>query len=131
MIHIRRLFLNIVGGLSLCLGIAGIVLPLLPTTPFILLASACFLRSSPRFHHWLHSHKTFGPVLDNWQQNRAVTRRVKQRAILFILLSFSVSIWIAPLMWLKIALMFGLIVLLGIFVRLPVSDSVAARRETD
>ncbi|EOS8553356.1 YbaN family protein [Vibrio vulnificus] len=129
--RIRRLFLNIVGGLSLCLGIAGIVLPLLPTTPFILLASACFLRSSPRFHHWLHNHKTFGSVLNNWQQNRAVTRRVKQRAILFILLSFSVSIWIAPLMWLKIALMFGLIVLLGIFVRLPVSDSVAARRETD
>ncbi|EPN8461219.1 hypothetical protein AUQ44_04370 [Vibrio cidicii] len=130
-IRIRRFLLNIVGGLSLCLGIAGIVLPLLPTTPFILLASACFLRSSPRFHYWLHSHKTFGPILTNWQQHRAVTPQVKKRGALFILISFAFSIWFAPFLWLKIALMCGLIVLLSIFVRLPVIGSVDECRESD
>ena len=65
------------------LGIAGIVLPLLPTTPFILLASACFMRGSPAFHRWLHEHKTFGPMLENWHKHRAVTRKVKQRGAVF------------------------------------------------
>nr|WP_193257457.1 YbaN family protein [Vibrio navarrensis] len=129
--RIRRFLLSIVGGLSLCLGIAGIVLPLLPTTPFILLASACFLRSSPRFYHWLHNHKTFGPILTNWQQHRAVTRQVKKRGSIFILISFAFSIWFAPFFWLKIVLMCGLIVLLSIFVRLPVIGSVDECRESD
>ncbi|CAH1533573.1 conserved inner membrane protein YbaN [Vibrio rotiferianus] len=111
------------------LGIAGIVLPLLPTTPFILLASACFLRGSPIFHRWLHEHKTFGPILENWHKHRAVTRKVKQRGALFIVLSFTVSILVAPFIWVKIALLVMLIVLLSWFMRLPVTELVADREE--
>ncbi|AYO19139.1 DUF454 domain-containing protein [Vibrio owensii] len=128
-IRIKRYFFNIVGGLCMILGIAGIVLPLLPTTPFILLASACFMRGSPAFHRWLHEHKTFGPMLDNWHKHRAVTRRVKQRGAIFIVLSFTVSILVAPIIWVKIALLVMLIVLLSWFMRLPVTELVADREE--
>ncbi|WP_157621218.1 YbaN family protein [Vibrio sp. HENC-03] len=128
-IRIKRYFFNIVGGLCMILGIAGIVLPLLPTTPFILLASACFMRGSPAFHRWLHEHKTFGPMLDNWHKHRAVTRKVKQRGAIFIVLSFTVSILVAPLIWVKIALLVMLIVLLSWFMRLPVTELVADREE--
>ncbi|YCO04563.1 YbaN family protein [Vibrio sp. VNB-15] len=128
-IRIKRYFFNIAGGLCMLLGIAGIVLPLLPTTPFILLASACFMRGSPAFHRWLHEHKTFGPLLDNWHQHRAVTRKVKQRGAVFIVLSFTFSIIVAPMVWVKIALLVMLIVLLSWFMRLPVTELVADREE--
>ncbi|MGD8170033.1 YbaN family protein [Vibrio sp. TRT 21S02] len=117
-----------VGGLSLCLGILGIFLPLLPTTPFLLLASACFMRSSPTFHRWLHQHPTFGPILDNWQQHKAVTRKVKIRGAAFIILSFSFSIWFAPHMWLKILLLALFVGVLSWFIRLPVMERLAERR---
>ncbi|MCG3729858.1 YbaN family protein [Vibrio cincinnatiensis] len=128
-INIRHWILNIVGGLSLCLGILGIVLPLLPTTPFILLASACFLRGSPKFYHWLHHHPLFGPILANWQQHRAVSKQVKRRGSVFILASFTFSIVIVPHLWLKILLFIALVVLIAWFVRLPTYELVANQSE--
>ncbi|AIU68489.1 membrane protein [Vibrio coralliilyticus] len=126
---IQRLGLNIVGGLSLCLGFLGIFLPLLPTTPFILLASACFMRSSPTFHRWLHEHKTFGPILDNWHQHGAVTSKVKTRGAICMVASFTFSIWIVPHFWLKIMLVVMLIILLTWFIRLPVIERLADKQE--
>ncbi|WP_286036668.1 YbaN family protein [Vibrio sp. SCSIO 43135] len=126
---IRRIALNIVGGLSLLLGIIGIVLPLLPTTPFILLASACFMRSSPRFHSWLHHHATFGPIIANWEQNRAVTKQVKKRGAVLIVISFLFSIWVVPHLGLKAMLLVMLCLLLTWFIRLPVIELVAEKEE--
>ncbi|MEI8597510.1 YbaN family protein [Vibrio sp. M60_M31a] len=128
-IRIKRYLFNIVGGLCILLGIAGIVLPLLPTTPFILLASACFMRGSPAFHHWLHNHNTFGPILYNWHQNKAVESKVKQRGAIFIVISFTISIVVVPVVWVKIALLGMAIVLLSWFMRLPVIEPVADREE--
>ncbi|MCF7481093.1 YbaN family protein [Vibrio sp. J1-1] len=125
----KRYFFNTVGGLCILLGIAGIALPLLPTTPFILLASACFMRGSPAFHHWLHHHKTFGPILYNWNQNKAVESKVKQRGAIFIVLSFTISIVVVPVVWVKIVLLVMAIVLLSWFMRLPVIELVADREE--
>ena len=65
------------GWLSVGLGIAGAVLPILPTTPFMLLAAYCFARSSPRLHAWIVNHPTFGPPVRNWQSHGAITRRAK------------------------------------------------------
>ena len=86
----RTLWL-IVGLTSLALGIAGVVLPLLPTTPFVLLSAYCFARSSPRLHGWLLGHKLFGPLISNWEQHRAIAPRAKLLAVLSIAVVFGVS----------------------------------------
>ncbi|MGB0922483.1 MAG: YbaN family protein [Alphaproteobacteria bacterium] len=69
------------GILALGCGIAGVVLPLLPTTPFILLAAYAFARSSPRLHQWLISHRVFGPLIENWERHGAIDKRTKIVAI--------------------------------------------------
>lgn len=68
------------GSVSLGLGILGIFLPLLPTTPFVLLAAFFFSRSSPAVHDWLLAHRTFGPAIRDWRDNRAISRRGKTAA---------------------------------------------------
>ena len=64
---VRALYV-VLGFTALALGIAGVVLPVLPTTPFVLLAAACFARGSTRFHDWLLAHALFGPMISEWQQ---------------------------------------------------------------
>jgi len=75
----RVLWLGL-GGLFLGLGLLGVVLPVLPTTPFLLLAAGCFARSSPRLHRWLLGHPVFGPPIRNWEENGAISRRAKRLA---------------------------------------------------
>ena len=72
-----RLTWLVVGLLALVLGAIGIALPLLPTTPFILLAAFAFAQSSEKLHQWLLDHNVFGPLIDNWQQHGAISRRAK------------------------------------------------------
>ncbi len=67
----------IVGLAALGLAIAGAFLPLLPTTPFLLVAAFAFARSSPRMHDWLLNHRYFGPMIENWRQHGAISRRAK------------------------------------------------------
>ncbi len=119
---ISKLFFNFVGGLALALGILGIFLPLLPTTPFLLLASACFMRGSERFHCWLHQHPHLGPILYNWQQHRAVSANVKKRGYWLLAISLSFSLLTLPYWWLKCALLVGFIGLFYFFSRLPVHE---------
>jgi len=69
--------LLLAGFLSLGLGIAGSVLPLLPTTPFLLLSAYCFMRSSEKFYSWLINHKYLGTYIINFQINKAIPLRVK------------------------------------------------------
>ena len=67
----------VVGLLALALGAIGIALPVLPTTPFILLAAFAFAQSSEKLHGWLLAHNLFGPLIDNWQRHGAISRRTK------------------------------------------------------
>ncbi len=71
-----------VGVSALGLGALGVVLPLLPTTPFVLLAAFAFSRSSDRWHRWLVTHRVFGPLIENWQRHGAIGRRAKITAVL-------------------------------------------------
>ena len=80
------------GSLALVLGIIGIFLPLLPTTPFVLLAAACFARSSTRVHNWLLAHKTFGPLIRNWRDHGAISRRGKRAALIGMAAAFGISV---------------------------------------
>ncbi len=63
------------------LGFAGAVLPVLPTTPFLLVALWCFTRSSDRFHHWLYTHRLFGPTLQLWEEYRVIPPIAKMVAV--------------------------------------------------
>lgn len=90
--HIKKYLLISFGFLSLALGIIGAVLPILPTTPFLILALACFSNSSPRFHQMLLNNRWFGGPLKQWEQNRTISHSVKIKAMILVSLTFTLSI---------------------------------------
>ena len=87
------------GFITLGLGALGVVLPLLPTTPFILLAAFCFARSSNRLHRWLHQHKVFGPLIENWNKYGAIGKTAKKLAIGSIVGVFCFSLFLDIPLW--------------------------------
>ena len=82
------------GWLFIVLGAIGALLPLLPTTPFLIIALACFAERSPRFHRMLLNNKWFGPPLAQWEKNKTIRRQVKKKAMLLIILTFGISIFV-------------------------------------
>jgi len=91
---LNRYLLISLGWLCVILGAIGAFLPILPTTPFLILALACFSKSSPRFHKMLLNNKWFGPILQEWEKNKTVSRHIKLRAMALVIISFSISILI-------------------------------------
>lgn len=73
----KAYFFLSVGWLSFALGFIGIFVPILPTTPFMILAAACFSKGSPRFHLWLLEHKVFGPPIVDWQRDKIIRMKFK------------------------------------------------------
>jgi len=88
---LRRWLYVATGTFFLGLGIAGIVLPLVPTTPFLLIASYFYLRSSPRLHNWLQNTRLFGPFLRDWERYHGVRPRVKVVAVVVVLATVTAS----------------------------------------
>lgn len=80
------------GLASVGLGVLGLVLPLLPTTPFMLLAAACFAKSSPRLHDWLVNHRVFGPAIADWRDHRAIRPGAKRMALVAMAAAFALSL---------------------------------------
>lgn len=99
----RALWLRVLwlaaGLVSLGLGIVGIFLPLLPTTPFVLLAAWCFSRGSTRCEAWLLGHKRFGPMVRDWRRYRAVPLRAKQLAWVTMSVGSAWAAYTLPLSW--------------------------------
>jgi hypothetical protein len=87
-----RALLIALGTVFLGLGALGLVVPVLPTTPFVLLAAACYLRASSRLHRRLVESRTFGPTIVAWQERRAIPPRAKAIAITLIILTFGLSV---------------------------------------
>ncbi len=82
-------------GIGLCavaLGALGVALPLLPTTPFLLVAAFAFSRSSQRLHDWLHRHRIFGPMIDEWNRYGAINRRAKIVGVGSMVAAFALSV---------------------------------------
>ena len=96
---VSKYFLIIAGGFSLILGVIGIIVPLLPTTPFILLSAACFAKSSPKFHQWLLNHAWFGPLINNYQNGQGIPQKLKIRIIIFIWITLSISMLVIGHLW--------------------------------
>jgi uncharacterized membrane protein YbaN (DUF454 family) len=119
---VRALFF-VAGVASLGLAVAGIFLPVLPTTPLVLLAAACFARSYRPFHEWLVSHRLFGPMVREWHEHRSIPYRTKIFAIGMMASALTVSIvfFVDP-PWLKAALAAFGVALAAWMYRLPSRD---------
>jgi uncharacterized membrane protein YbaN (DUF454 family) len=90
-----RIVWQIIGLICVGLGLVGIVLPLLPTTPFILLAALCFARSSQALHDWLLNNHTFGKMIRDWNSHRAISLKGKLAALFAMALSLVMSFVLA------------------------------------
>ncbi|MFY2824084.1 YbaN family protein [Ruegeria sp. MALMAid1280] len=88
-------FWAILGLICVGLAMVGIVLPLLPTVPFLLLAAFFFARSSSRLHNWLVTHRSFGPLIVDWQSSGAIRPGAKKAATLSIAAVFGLSVLLA------------------------------------
>ena len=88
-----KIILAILGSLSFALAVAGIFLPLVPTTPLLLLAAALWVRSSERLHNWLINHRIFGKYIQNFRIHRAIPLRVKIYAVLMVWLTIGYCIF--------------------------------------
>lgn len=107
-----RLALLAAGHVCVGLGVIGLVVPVMPTTIFLIGAAACYARGSTPLHRWLLGHPVFGPVLSDWQTHRAMSVRAKVLATGAIVLAFGVTLTFAvELPWLR-AVVVGLAMLL-------------------
>lgn len=102
---VLRVAFKIGALLSILLAFAGIFLPLLPTTPFLLLAVFFSLRSSPTIYTWLIQHKVFGPPLRQYLDERTISRQTFRRAVTLMWLTIGLSVWLMPVIWVKCLLL--------------------------
>ncbi len=124
----RVLFVAL-GSICVVVALVGLFVPLLPSTPFILLAAACYARASRRFYNWLLNTRAFGPAILEWRTHRSIPYRVKMIAIgmMAITLSTSVLLFVRE-PWLQAALaLFGVLLALWLY-RIPSRDAPARRR---
>jgi uncharacterized protein len=89
---LRNHLLIILGWLCMALAVVGAILPILPTTPFLIVALAFFSKSSPRFHQMLLNNVWFGPILKQWEDKKTLSRQTKYKASFLIIISFSMSL---------------------------------------
>lgn len=114
-----RVLFNVLGTLALILAVLGIFLPLLPTTPFLLLAAACYMRGSTRMYDWLTSHRIFGPYIRDFQSGRGIPLRTKVLALALMWPSLAVSAWLMPVPWARWLLLIPGVGVTAYLLRLP------------
>lgn len=114
--NIQKHLFVILGWLFTLLGVIGVILPILPTTPFLIVALVFFSKSSPRFHQMLLNNGWFGPTLKQWEDKKRLSRKTKYKAFFLIIITFSISVAIfdnkAPLKFLLV----GIAIVLLIFI---------------
>ncbi|AIF42323.1 YbaN family protein [Virgibacillus sp. SK37] len=104
--YLKKTILVIIGSLSLAIGIIGIVLPLIPTTPLLLLAAACYIRSSKKLYNWLITNKYFGSYIENYRSGKGIPLKAKIFSVLLIWISMSFTIiFVIPLLAVKLFLL--------------------------
>ncbi|MFO7677348.1 MAG: YbaN family protein [Thermoplasmatota archaeon] len=105
--RIVKALLIVAGTLSLALGIIGIFLPLLPTTPFLLLAAACYARGSKKFYFWLINNRWFGNYIKNYQEKKGIPKKVKIFTITLLWITIlSTIVFFIKIYWVRILLLF-------------------------
>lgn len=111
----KNCLLTITGAVSLALGVAGMFLPVLPTTPFLLLTAWCWIKGSPRMHAWLMSHPKLGPYIKDFQEHKCISRRVKAVSTVTLWLTITLSIILVNAIWIRILLV---IIAIGVTVHI-------------
>lgn len=122
----KKHLLIVTGLLSFVLGSVGAVLPILPTTPFLLLSGYCFARSSERFDQWLKQTKLYKFYCVDYVETRTIPRNKKWKIFINIIVLMSISIFLAPILAIKIMLGF-LTVFITIFLFFVVPDKKGAK----
>ncbi len=100
----QKIFYLVFGFVSLMVGVIGIVLPIVPTTPLLLLAGFCFARSSKRFEKWLRNTKIYQFYVADYVETKSISRKRKKKIIWQIYLLMAISIWLAPILLVKMGL---------------------------
>ena len=100
-----RLVYLTIGFISLGLGIIGIPLPILPTTPFLLLSMACFAKSSKRFETWFYQTKLYQVYVADYRETKSIAKERKKWILLQIYILMGISIYLAPIIWVKVSSM--------------------------
>jgi len=118
------------GWLFFTIGLVGVLLPVLPTTVFMILALWMFSRGSDRFHHWLYRHRVFGPSLQLWQQYRIIPVKAKIAAVTMMSLSLGYLLLTTRIAWWSYALI-GALMLYGAWYVLSKPSSIPAETETE
>ncbi len=119
---VGRLLLIVTGSISVGVGVAGIFLPLLPTTPFLLLAAACYVRSSPRLYKWLLENRWTGQYIRDYREGRGMPRRAKAVSILVLWATLALSAYLVAQPLVRVALAAVAIGVPILILRLPTSD---------
>ncbi len=101
-----RFFYTMLGSISLILGLIGIALPVLPTTPFLLLSAALYLKGSQRLYDWLMHHPTLGPYIINFKVHKAIPLKTKVFTLIMLWVTMLITVIIfIPLIWVKALLL--------------------------
>ncbi len=126
-----RAVLLVVGTLSLAIGVVGIVLPVLPTTPFLLVTAACYARASSRLYGWLLGQRSLGPIIAEWRRSRSFPPGVKARALAAVGVSFGISIVLIDSPVIRLVLVVIAAILLTFLYRIPTAQSEPASGTMD
>jgi uncharacterized membrane protein YbaN (DUF454 family) len=119
---VKHSLLIVIGWFFVILGGIGAVLPILPTTGFLIIALSCFAKSSPRFHRMLLENKWFGSSLTQWQKSKTISQNTKHKAMLLIISTFAISIFmLSGNLGLQLILVCLCLILLGFMWRLKES----------
>jgi len=102
---IVRVLLKIGACICIGLGVIGVFLPILPTTPFLILATVLSYNSSPKIRRWLLDHPVFGDTIQNYLENRSITITALRRALITLWLCLLVTIWLVSEIWVGIILL--------------------------
>jgi len=112
----KKILLLLTGWLFVIIGALGIVLPVLPTTPFLLISLWAFSQSSDRFHHWLFNHRLFGPPLQQWEKYGIIPARAKRVSLITMAISAILVIFITDTPWYGLAGMLALMAVGATFI---------------
>ncbi len=115
-LHVLKPIIFIFGWIFFSLGVIGAFLPVVPTTPFLLLAALCFSKSSPRFHAWLLTMPVFGAAVEDWRQRKVIRPRAKILCVSMLSASL-LFIWLRPTPALPVKLIASVVMIgVGLFV---------------